>query len=164
MASDRPIVVKLGGSFAYLGIICRIDRSPCGVRRPGRNRSGRRVHSLTRCVGRKYKYDLMTEPPISMAVLAMEQYGRALASFNKGKLFARGLCVDAIQRDLERKSAYRSGCRRQWFWRRRTLRSHAEGVTSDSLAAWLAAGRSGPAGCGSSSTQNCHPAPRDSRI
>ena len=70
-----------------------------------------------------------------MAVLAMEQYGRALASFNSALSLADS--ADAIQRDLSEKRVP------VWMPSAMVLTAtdiaQSWSVTSDSLAAWLAA-------------------------
>src|SRR6185312_9091771 len=130
MAPDAPIVVKLGGSFAYSDYLQ--DWIEALAASPGRVvivPGGGPFADAVRLAQRQMRFD--DKAAHHMAVLAMEQYGRALASFNSA--FSLAGSADAIQRDLgeSRRTAWRPG------WRP----------------------RSEPASYGSSSTPSCRPAP-----
>ena len=134
MAPDRPIVVKLGGSFAYSDYLQQWIETlaTCGGRVvivPG----GGPFADAVRLAQVRMRFD--DRAAHHMAVLAMEQYGRALASFNS--VLSPADSEGAIERDLTEKrvpvwmpSAMVLGA---------TDIAQSWSVTSDSLAAWLAA-------------------------
>ena len=133
MAPDRPIVVKLGGSFAYsdhlqdwIGALAACTGRVVIV--PG----GGPFADAVRTAQIRMRFD--DKAAHHMAVLAMEQYGRALASFN-GALSLAG-SAEAIRRDLAEKRVP------VWMPSAMVLAAtdiaQSWSVTSDSLAAWLA--------------------------
>jgi 5-(aminomethyl)-3-furanmethanol phosphate kinase len=133
MASRCPIVVKLGGSFAYSDhlqdwIEALANCAGRVVIVPG----GGPFADTVRLAQIQMRFD--DKAAHHMAVLAMEQYGRALASFNSALSLADSL--DAIRRDQREK--------RVPIWMPSAMVFAARdigqtwNVTSDSLAAWLA--------------------------
>jgi 5-(aminomethyl)-3-furanmethanol phosphate kinase len=133
MAPDAPIVVKLGGSFAYSDYLQ--DWIEALAASPGRVvivPGGGPFADAVRLAQRQMRFD--DKAAHHMAVLAMEQYGRALASFNS--LLSLADSPDAILRDLREK--------RVPVWMPSAMVLAATdiapswSVTSDSLAAWLA--------------------------
>jgi aspartokinase-like uncharacterized kinase len=133
MAPDGPIVVKLGGSFAYSDYLQ--DWIEALAASPGRVvivPGGGPFADVVRLAQRQMRFD--DKAAHHMAVLAMEQYGRALASFNSSLSLADS--PDAIQRDLREKRVP------VWMPSAMVLAAtdiaQSWSVTSDSLAAWLA--------------------------
>jgi 5-(aminomethyl)-3-furanmethanol phosphate kinase len=133
MAPDRPIVVKLGGSFAYsdylqdwIGALAACAGRVVIV--PG----GGPFADAVRTAQIRMRFD--DKAAHQMAVLAMEQYGRALASFNSALSLAGS--AEAIRRDLAEKRVP------VWMPSAMVLAAtdiaQSWSVTSDSLAAWLA--------------------------
>jgi 5-(aminomethyl)-3-furanmethanol phosphate kinase len=133
MAADRPIVVKLGGSFAYsdylqewIGALAACTGRVVIV--PG----GGPFADAVRTAQIQMRFD--DKAAHHMAVLAMEQYGRALASFNSALSLAGS--AEAIRRDLAEKRVP------VWMPSAMVLAAtdiaQSWSVTSDSLAAWLA--------------------------
>jgi 5-(aminomethyl)-3-furanmethanol phosphate kinase len=131
--TDRPVVVKLGGSFALsehlqAWIAALAACAGRAVIVPGGGPFADAVRSAQPTMG----FD--DGAAHHMALLAMEQYGRALISLN-GR-FAPADSDDAIRREL--------AARRVPVWMpARMVLSAADiapswDVTSDSLAAWLA--------------------------
>jgi 5-(aminomethyl)-3-furanmethanol phosphate kinase len=131
--TNRPVVVKLGGSFAFS------EHLPAWIA------------ALAACAGRvvivpgggPFADAVRSAQPRMgfddgaahhMALLAMEQYGRALVSLNS--FFSPADSDDAIHREL--------AARRVPIWMPARMVLGAAGiapswdVTSDSLAAWLA--------------------------
>ena len=134
MAPDGPVVVKLGGSFAYsdylqewIGALAACTGRIVIV--PG----GGPFADAVRTAQIQMGFD--DKAAHHMAVLAMEQYGRALASFNSALSPADS--ADAIRRDLTAKRVP------VWMPSAMVLAAtdiaQSWSVTSDSLAAWLAA-------------------------
>jgi len=128
----RPVIVKLGGSLAFSGHLRDwIDAlAACAGRVivvPGGGPFADAVRSAQRGMG----FD--DRAAHHMAVLAMEQYGRALASLNS--LLSPVDSADAIDHDLAR------GRVPVWMPARMVLAStdiaQSWDATSDSLAAWL---------------------------
>jgi 5-(aminomethyl)-3-furanmethanol phosphate kinase len=133
MAGHRPIVVKLGGSFAYSDHLQRwIDALAAGAGRVVIVPGGGPFADAVRRAQIQMRFD--DTAAHHMAVLAMEQYGRALASFNS--TFSLAGSADAIQRDLSKKRVP------VWMPSAMVLAAtdiaQSWNVTSDSLAAWLA--------------------------
>jgi aspartokinase-like uncharacterized kinase len=133
MAPDAPIVVKLGGSFAYSDYLQ--DWIEALAASPGRVvivPGGGPFADAVRLAQRQMRFD--DKAAHHMAVLAMEQYGRALASFNSSLSLANS--PDAIQRDLREKRVP------VWMPSAMVLAAtdiaQSWSITSDSLAAWLA--------------------------
>jgi 5-(aminomethyl)-3-furanmethanol phosphate kinase len=133
MAADRPIVVKLGGSFAYsdclqewIGALAACTGRVVIV--PG----GGPFADAVRTAQIQMRFD--DKAAHHMAVLAMEQYGRALASFNSALSLAGS--AEAIRRDLAEMRVP------VWMPSAMVLAAtdiaQSWSVTSDSLAAWLA--------------------------
>lgn len=133
LAGERPVVVKLGGSFACsMHLRDWIEAlAACGGRAvivPG----GGPFADVVRTAQSRIGFD--DQAAHHMAVLAMEQYGRALAGCD-GRLSPADT-VDAIRREL--------GAGRVPVWMpTRMVLDEADiapswDVTSDSLAAWLA--------------------------
>jgi 5-(aminomethyl)-3-furanmethanol phosphate kinase len=133
MAADRPIVVKLGGSFAYsdylqewIGALAACAGRVVIV--PG----GGPFADAVRTAQIQMRFD--DKAAHHMAVLAMEQYGRALASFNSALSLAGS--AEAIRRDLSEMRVP------VWMPSAMVLAAtdiaQTWSVTSDSLAAWLA--------------------------
>jgi 5-(aminomethyl)-3-furanmethanol phosphate kinase len=133
MAPDGPVVVKLGGSFAYsdylqewIGALAACTGRIVIV--PG----GGPFADAVRTAQIQMGFD--DKAAHHMAVLAMEQYGRALASYNGALSLAAS--AEAIRRDLAEK--------RVPIWMPSAMVLSATdiaqswSVTSDSLAAWLA--------------------------
>jgi 5-(aminomethyl)-3-furanmethanol phosphate kinase len=133
MAPDRPVVVKLGGSFAYsdylqewIGALAACTGRIVIV--PG----GGPFADAVRTAQIQMGFD--DKAAHHMALLAMEQYGRSLASFNSALSLA--VSAEAIRRDLAEK--------RVPIWMPSAMVLSATdiaqswSVTSDSLAAWLA--------------------------
>jgi aspartokinase-like uncharacterized kinase len=133
MAPDGPVVVKLGGSFAYsdylqewIGALAACTGRIVIV--PG----GGPFADAVRTAQIQMGFD--DKAAHHMAVLAMEQYGCALASFNSALSLAAS--AEAIRRDLAKK--------RVPIWMPSAMVLSATdiaqswSVTSDSLAAWLA--------------------------
>jgi 5-(aminomethyl)-3-furanmethanol phosphate kinase len=129
-----PVVVKLGGSFAFSE--CLRDwiaaLAACAGRVvivPGGGPFADAVRSAQRRMG------FGDRAAHEMAMLAMEQYGRALASLDTR--LSPADTVEAIRRDLD------AGRAPVWMPARLALRADdiapSWDVTSDSLAAWLAA-------------------------
>jgi len=134
MAPDRPIVVKLGGSFAYSDYLQDwIEALAACAGRVVIVPGGGPFADAVRLAQIQMRFD--DKAAHHMAVLAMEQYGRALASFNSALSPADS--ADAIQRDLR--------AQRVPVWMPSAMVLAATdiaqswSVTSDSLAAWLAA-------------------------
>jgi len=133
MASgDRPVIVKLGGSLAFSEHLRDWIEAlaACAGRVivvPGGGPFADTVRSAQRGMG----FD--DGAAHHMAVLAMEQYGRALASLNS--LLSPVDSADAIDRDLAR------GRVPVWMPARMVLAAtdieQSWHATSDSLAAWL---------------------------
>src|SRR5580700_8482139 len=97
MASDRPIVVKLGGSFAYSDYLRDwIEALAACAGRVVIVPGGGPFADAVRSAQTRMGFD--DGAAHHMALLAMEQYGRALASFNR--LLSPADCADAIHRDL----------------------------------------------------------------
>jgi dihydroneopterin aldolase len=137
--AGRSVVVKLGGSFAFsTGLRDWIDAlATCAGRIvivPGGGPFADAVRSA------QSKMGFNDEAAHKMALLAMEQYGRALLSFNT--ILSDADSEDAIRSDL--------AIGRVPVWMPARMVSAAADiapswdVTSDSLAAWLA-GRIGAA-------------------
>jgi 5-(aminomethyl)-3-furanmethanol phosphate kinase len=131
--SNGPVVVKLGGSFAFSSRLRNwIDAlAACAGRVvivPGGGPFADAVCSAQPRMG----FD--DSAAHHMAVLAMEQYGRALASLNK--VLSPADAPDAIHRDLA------DGRVPVWMPSRIVLGAtdiaQSWELTSDSLAAWLA--------------------------
>jgi 5-(aminomethyl)-3-furanmethanol phosphate kinase len=133
MAPDGPVVVKLGGSFAYsdylqewIGALAACTGRIVIV--PG----GGPFADAVRTAQIQMGFD--DKAAHHMAVLAMEQYGCALASYNSALSLAAS--AEAIRRDLAEK--------RVPIWMPSAMVLSATdiaqswSVTSDSLAAWLA--------------------------
>ena len=100
MAPDRPIVVKLGGSFAYSDYLQDwIEALAACAGRVVIVPGGGPFADAVRRAQTQMRFD--DRAAHHMAVLAMEQYGRALASFNSALSLADS--ADAIQRDLSEK-------------------------------------------------------------
>ena len=134
MAPDRPIVVKLGGSFAYSDYLRDwIEALAACAGRVVIVPGGGPFADAVRRAQTQMRFD--DKAAHHMAVLAMEQYGRALASFNSALSLADS--ADAIQRDLSEKRVP------VWMPSAMVLTAtdiaQSWSVTSDSLAAWLAA-------------------------
>jgi 5-(aminomethyl)-3-furanmethanol phosphate kinase len=134
MAGDRPIVVKLGGSFAYSDHLRHwIDALAEGGGRVVIVPGGGPFADAVRSAQIQMRFD--DKAAHHMAVLAMEQYGRALASFNS--TFSLAGSADAIERDLSEMRVP------VWMPSAMVLAAtdiaQSWSVTSDSLAAWLAA-------------------------
>jgi 5-(aminomethyl)-3-furanmethanol phosphate kinase len=133
MAPDRPIVVKLGGSFAYSDYLRDwIEALAACAGRVVIVPGGGPFADAVRRAQTQMRFD--DKAAHHMAVLAMEQYGRALASFNSALSLAAS--AEAIRRDLAEK--------RVPIWMPSAMVLSATdiaqswSVTSDSLAAWLA--------------------------
>jgi 5-(aminomethyl)-3-furanmethanol phosphate kinase len=133
MPSRRPIVVKLGGSFAYSDYLRDwIEALAACAGRVVIVPGGGPFADAVRTAQIQMRFD--DKAAHHMAVLAMEQYGRALASFNSALSLADS--VDAICRDRTEK--------RVPVWMPSAMVFAAADiaqtwdVTSDSLAAWLA--------------------------
>jgi 5-(aminomethyl)-3-furanmethanol phosphate kinase len=133
MAPDGPVVVKLGGSFAYsdylqewIGALAACTGRIVIV--PG----GGPFADAVRTAQIQMGFD--DKAAHHMAMLAMEQYGCALASYNSALSLAAS--AEAIRRDLAEK--------RVPIWMPSAMVLSATdiaqswSVTSDSLAAWLA--------------------------
>ena len=134
MAPDRPIVVKLGGSFAYSDHLQDwIEALAACAGRVVIVPGGGPFADAVRLAQIQMRFD--DKAAHHMAVLAMEQYGRALASFNSALSPADS--ADAIRRDLTAKRVP------VWMPSAMVLAAtdiaQSWSVTSDSLAAWLAA-------------------------
>ncbi len=134
MAGDRPIVVKLGGSFAYSDHLRHwIDTLAEGAGRVVIVPGGGPFADAVRLAQVQMRFD--DRAAHHMAVLAMEQYGRALASFNSA--FSLAGSADAIERDLSEKRVP------VWMPSAMVLAAtdiaQSWSVTSDSLAVWLGA-------------------------
>jgi aspartokinase-like uncharacterized kinase len=134
MRGPTPVVVKLGGSFAFSAHLKNWIKAlaACAgqvVIVPG----GGPFADAVRLAQARMRFD--DAAAHQMAVLAMEQYGRALASFSSALLPADS--VSAIRRGLD--------ADRVPVWMPSRMVLHANDVaqswqvTSDSLAAWLAA-------------------------
>jgi 5-(aminomethyl)-3-furanmethanol phosphate kinase len=129
-----PVVVKLGGSFAFsvhlrdwiAAIVACAGRV---VIVPGGGPFADAVRSAQRRMG------FGDRAAHEMAILAMEQYGRALAGLDTR--LSPADTVEAIRRDLD------AGRVPVWMPARLALRADdiapSWELTSDSLAAWLAA-------------------------
>ena len=137
---NRPVVVKLGGSFAFSKHLRDWIEAlaACGGRVvivPGGGPFADAVRSAQPRIG----FD--DEAAHHMALLAIEQYGRALVSLNS--LLSPAESADAIHRDLV------AGRVPVWMPARMVLGAadiaRSWDATSDSLAAWLA-GRIGARG------------------
>jgi 5-(aminomethyl)-3-furanmethanol phosphate kinase len=131
--ADGPVVVKLGGSFAFSAhlrnwIEALASCAGCVVIVPGGGPFADAVRSAQSRMG----FD--DRAAHHMAVLAMEQYGRALVSLNSLLLPAES--ADAIRRDLS------AGRIPVWMPARMVLDAAdiapSWDASSDSLAAWLA--------------------------
>ncbi len=134
MRSVAPVVVKLGGSFAFSEQLRNWIEAlaACGgevVIVPG----GGPFADAVRLAQTRMGFD--DRAAHQMALLAMEQYGRALASFNSA--LSPAASVSAIRRHLDSD--------RVPVWMPSPMVLGADDiaqswdVTSDSLAAWLAA-------------------------
>ncbi len=130
----RPVVVKLGGSFAFSAHlrdwIAAIAGCPGRVIIvPGGGPFADTVRSAQQRMG------FGDRAAHEMAILAMEQYGRALASLDAR--LSPADTVEAIRRDID------AGRIPVWMPAHLALRADdiapSWDVTSDSLAAWLAA-------------------------
>jgi len=133
MTNRRPIVVKLGGSFAYSDYLQHwIEALAACAGRVVIVPGGGPFADAVRFAQIQMRFD--DKAAHHMAVLAMEQYGRALASFNGALSLADS--VDAIYRDRTEK--------RVPVWMPSAMVFAATdiaqtwNVTSDSLAVWLA--------------------------
>jgi dihydroneopterin aldolase len=131
-ATEAPVVVKIGGSFAFSTHLRDWLRALAGcaghaVIAPG----GGPFADAVRSTQLKMGFDDRTAH--HMALLAMEQYGRALAGCNSALMPADSL--EAIQHGL------RIGRTPVWMPVRMVLDAQdiapSWEVTSDSLAAWL---------------------------
>jgi len=131
---NGPVVVKLGGSFAFstqlrdwVGAIAACAGRVVVV--PGGGPFADTVRSAQARMG----FD--GQAAHDMAILAMEQYGRALAGLDRR--LAPADSADAIRRELA------GGRVPVWMPARMALRARdiapSWDFTSDSLAAWLAA-------------------------
>jgi 5-(aminomethyl)-3-furanmethanol phosphate kinase len=127
-----PVVIKLGGSFAFSEVLADWIRAlaSCAGRVvivPG----GGPFADVVRLAQSRMGFD--DRAAHDMSLLAMEQYGRALISFND--LLSLADSVEAIERQLLAK--------RIPVWMPARMVSEASDiapswkVTSDSLAAWL---------------------------
>jgi aspartokinase-like uncharacterized kinase len=133
MRSVAPVVVKLGGSFAFSEQLRNWIEAlaACGgevVIVPG----GGPFADAVRLAQTRMGFD--DRAAHQMALLAMEQYGRALASFNSA--LSPAASVSAIRQHLD--------ADRVPVWMPSSMVLSADvaqswDVTSDSLAAWLAA-------------------------
>lgn len=133
MRSVAPVVVKLGGSFAFSEQLRNWIEAlaACGgevVIVPG----GGPFADAVRLAQTRMGFD--DRAAHQMALLAMEQYGRALASFNSA--LSPATSVSAIRQHLD--------ADRVPVWMPSSMVLSADvaqswEVTSDSLAAWLAA-------------------------
>jgi aspartokinase-like uncharacterized kinase len=134
MRSAAPVVVKLGGSFAFSEQLRNWIEAlaACGgevVIVPG----GGPFADAVRLAQTRMGFD--DRAAHQMALLAMEQYGRALASFNSA--LSPAASVSAIRQHLD--------ADRVPVWMPSPMVLGADDVaqswdvTSDSLAAWLAA-------------------------
>jgi 5-(aminomethyl)-3-furanmethanol phosphate kinase len=133
MAADRPIVVKLGGSFAYSDYLQEwIEALAACTGRVVIVPGGGPFADAVRTAQIQMRFD--DKAAHHMAVLAMEQYGRALASFNSALSLAGS--AEAIRRDLAEMRVP------VWMPSAMVLAAtdiaQSWSVTSDSLAAWLA--------------------------
>ena len=133
MRGLAPVVVKLGGSFAFSEHLRNWIEAlaACAgqvVIVPG----GGPFADTVRLAQTRMGFD--DRAAHQMAVLAMEQYGRALSSFNSALLPADS--VDAIRQDLDADRVP------VWMPAAMVLSqsdiAQSWDVTSDSLAAWLA--------------------------
>src|SRR5215471_9451529 len=129
----RLIVVKLGGSHAFSSelrdwLAAIVHGAGHVVIVPG----GGPFADTVRTAQQKMGFD--DDAAHHMALLAMDQYGRALASLNAGLVLASS--VSAIRRVL------REGKVPVWSPTRMVLRANdvpcSWDVTADSLAVWLA--------------------------
>jgi aspartokinase-like uncharacterized kinase len=129
----HPVVVKLGGSFAFSArlrdwIAALADCAGRVVIVPG----GGPFADGVRLAQTRMGFD--DGAAHHMALLAMEQYGRALVSLNK--VFSPAASVDTIRRDLVASRVP------VWMPAQMVLGAtdiaQSWEVTSDSLAAWLA--------------------------
>lgn len=133
MRSVAPVVVKLGGSFAFSEQLRNWIEAlaACGgevVIVPG----GGPFADAVRLAQTRMGFD--DRAAHQMALLAMEQYGRALASFNSA--LSPAASVSAIRQHLDADRVP------VWMPSSMVLRADVAqswDVTSDSLAAWLAA-------------------------
>ena len=130
---QRPVVVKLGGSLAFSSRLRNwIEALAACAGRVVIVPGGGPFADAVRSAQPRMGFD--DRAAHHMAVLAMEQYGRALASLNK--MLSPAASADAIQRDLAKKRIP------VWMPSQMVLRAadiaHSWEVTSDSLAAWLA--------------------------
>src|ERR1700729_1518151 len=97
MAPDRPIVVKLGGSFAYSDYLRDwIEALAACAGRVVIVPGGGPFADVVRSTQPRMGFDDVAAH--HMALLAMEQYGRALVSLNS--LLSLADSADAIHRDL----------------------------------------------------------------
>jgi len=131
--AEAPVVVKIGGSFACSGYLRDwIEALAACAGRVVIVPGGGPFADAVRSAQAKMGFD--DGAAHHMALLAMEQYGRALASFNR--LLSPADCADAIHRDLA------AGRVPVWMPARMVLGAPdiapTWDVTSDSLAAWLA--------------------------
>lgn len=129
---EGPVVVKLGGSLAFSHNLQQwiVACTACAGRVvivPG----GGPFADTVRSAQAQMKFDDLAAH--QMAVLAMEQYGRALASRNA--LWALADTADAIRHWLARQHVPVWSPARMVFGARDIAASWD--VTSDSLAAWL---------------------------
>jgi len=129
---NRPVVVKLGGSFAFSSRLRNwIEALAACAGRVVIVPGGGPFADAVRSAQPRMGFD--DSAAHHMAVLAMEQYGRALASLNK--VLSPADSADAIHRDLaERRVPV-------WMPSQMVLRAsdiaQSWEVTSDGLAAWL---------------------------
>jgi 5-(aminomethyl)-3-furanmethanol phosphate kinase len=129
---NGPVVVKLGGSFAFSSRLRNwLDALAACAGRVIIVPGGGPFADAVRAAQPRMGFD--DSAAHHMAVLAMEQYGRALASLNKALSPAGS--ADAIHRDLA------NGRVPVWMPSQMVLRAtdiaQSWEVTSDSLAAWL---------------------------
>ena len=138
-------VVKLGGSLArsetlrgWLAALARAGRGRAVVV-PG----GARYADAVRAEQQRWKFD--DSAAHSMALLAMDQYGQQLVAIGNQ---ARPRAFEAASTNKEIRSALERGAVAVWI-ASRMAESDATlprdwGLTSDSLAAWLARGLGAP--------------------
>src|SRR5277367_6058937 len=132
MAGERPVVVKLGGSFAFSKHLRDwIETLAACAGRVVIVPGGGPFADAVRLAQPRMGFDDLTAH--HMAVLAMEQYGRALVSLKR--MLSTADSVDAIHRELA------TGRVPVWMPRRMVFGATDIGqswdTTSDSLAAWL---------------------------
>lgn len=130
---DGPVVVKLGGSFAFSAHLrAWIEAIAACAGRVVIVPGGGPFADTVRSAQLKMGFD--DRAAHDMAILAMEQYGRALASLDRRLSPADS--TDAIRRDLDAERVP------VWMPARMTRLANdiapSWNLTSDSLAAWLA--------------------------